>query len=368
VHLDTGRDWRGGQSQVLLLLRGLAARGHAVLLLAPPAPLLERARAAGLEARAWGARGEWDLPSAFAAARAARDFGADLLHAHTARAHALGWSAARVARRPLVVSRRVALAPGRDPFSRLKYRAAARYLCVSRGVIEAMRRSGIPDRRMALVPSGIDLDAGAPASDDLRRLIAAAPDDPVVGTVAALTAEKQHDVLLEAAAAVTRAVPRARFVWIGEGERREALERMRARLGLERTVHLLGFRDDARGLLAQCTVMALASSHEGIGNAVLEAQWLGVPVVATAVGGVPEIVSDRNTGRLVPPGDPKALATALIETLSDPEGRASWIEPARRVAREHGSERMIERTIEQYRLVVDQTPAPGGAESTAGDD
>ena len=97
AHLDTGRSWRGGQAQVLLLMRGLAARGHEPLLLAPPGPLLDRARAAGIACATWKPGGEWDLGGLLAAAGVMRRAGPAVVHCHSAHAHALGVPAARLA-------------------------------------------------------------------------------------------------------------------------------------------------------------------------------------------------------------------------------------------------------------------------------
>lgn len=359
AHLDTGRDWRGGQAQVLHLVRGLAARGHACLLLAPPGPLLERGRAAGVETLAWRPRTEWDPLAVLRAARALRRFGAEIVHCHSAHAHATGVPAARLAGVPgAVVSRRVDFAVGGNPLSRLKYRMPVdRYLCISRGVMEVMRAGGVPGTRLALVPSGVELpaagarDPGAGAAD-LRGLLGVAPGTPVVGTVAALAPHKDHATLLRAAARVTAARPDVHFAWVGEGGCRAALERERAELGLEGHVHLLGFRADALGLLAQFTVFALSSHLEGLCTSLLDAQSLGVPVVATAVGGVPDVVGDGRTGRLVPGRDPAALAEALLAALERPEDRARWAAAALVSVRDFDVSRMVERTLAEYEAVL----------------
>jgi glycosyltransferase involved in cell wall biosynthesis len=358
AHLDTGRSWRGGQAQVLRLLRGLAARGHACLLLAPRGPLLERARAAGIETRAWRPRTEWDPVATLRAAVALRRFGAEVAHCHSAHAHATGVPAARLAGVPAaVVSRRVDFGVGGNALSRLKYRLPVdRYLCISRGVMAVMRAAGIPAARLALVPSGVELPAAgareAGAAADLRGLLGAAPDAPVVGTVAALAPHKDHATLLRAAALVTARRPDVHFAWVGEGECRAALERQRAGSGLERNVHLLGFRGDALGLLAQFSVFALASHLEGLCTSLLDAQSLGVPVVATAVGGVPDVVTDGRTGWLVPARDPEALARALLEALERPEERRRRAGAALVSVREFDVSRMVERTLAEYEAVL----------------
>lgn len=366
AHLDTGRTWRGGQAQVLLLMRGLAARGHRCLLLAPGGPLLDRAGALGIEVERWSPLGEWDVAAMLKAAAVLRRLGPEVAHCHSAHAHALGVPAARLAGVAVaVVSRRVDFAVAGNPLSRLKYRLPVdRYLCVSSGVMEVMRQARIPPARLALVPDGVELPpagavrAGMPSAD-LRALIGVAPGAPVIGTVAALAPHKDHATLLRAAAEVVARRPDVHFAWVGEGECRAALERQRAALGLEANVHLVGFRADAPGLLAQFTVFTLSSYLEGLCTSLLDAQSLGVPIVATAVGGVPDVVEDGVTGRLVPGRDPQALARALLGALDRPEESSQWAGLARESVRRFGADRMVERTLEQYGLALRQRCAGG---------
>jgi glycosyltransferase involved in cell wall biosynthesis len=204
------------------------------------------------------------------------------------------------------------------------------------------------------VPSGIELpDPGEAArAPDLRTELGLAPGTPILGTVAALAPHKDHATLLEAAARVGAARPDAHFVWIGEGECRPALERRRAALGLEARVHLLGFRPGARALIPQFTLFVLSSSLEGLCTSLLDAQALGAPIVATATGGIPDVVEDGATGRLVPPRDPAALARALLEALDDPASRARWVERARVTVRGFEWHRTVERTLEVYEDVL----------------
>lgn len=359
AHLDTGRTWRGGQAQALLLMRELRTRGHAQQLLAPPGPLFERARAAGFEVQRWNAHGEFDPPALFAARAALARFRPDVAHVHSAHAHALGVPAARWAGVPaVVVSRRVDFKVRQNPFSRLKYALPVdRYLCISEGVRVAMLESGIPAERMRIVPSGVDFDevraAGAEAAPSLRELAQLPAEAEVLGTVASLAPHKNHVLLLESARAVVASRPRAHFVWLGEGECRPALERRRSELGLEARVHLLGFQPQARALMRQFDVFVLSSYLEGLCTSLLDAQVLGVPIVATAVGGVPEVVRDGDTGRLVHGLEAGALAAALVEALSQPELTRGWVERARRSVEAFGIAHTAERTLAAYREVLE---------------
>jgi glycosyltransferase involved in cell wall biosynthesis len=358
AHLDTGRTWRGGQAQALLLMRELRARGIDQKLLAPPGPLRDKALAEGFEVERWAPRHELDVFSMGRARAILKQFAPDVAHAHSAHAHATGVPAARWAGVPAVfVSRRVDFLVRTNAFSRLKYAMPVdRYLCISEGVRQAMLRSGVEASRLALVPSGVDLaevraDAGRPAPS-LRTLAGLPSDCEIVGTVASLAPHKNHTLLLAAVREVVTARPRAHFVWLGEGECRPALERQRHELGLESRVHLLGFRDDARALMTQFDVFALSSYLEGLCTSLLDAQVLGVPIVATAVGGVPEVVSDGRTGRLVEALEPSALARAIVGALSDPEARAAWAAAARESVLAFGIAHTAERTLATYREVL----------------
>ncbi len=353
LHLDCGREWRGGQAQVLMLMEGLAPRGIVNQLMAPAGPLLERAQARGFECERWSPQGDWDL---VALVRAAARLGAlrpDVVHCHDARSHAIGVPAARIAGAPaVVVSRRVTFRVAANPFSALKYRLPVdRYLCVSRAVSDELRAAGLAEQRLSLVPDAFECRATSPAVD-LRALLGLPRHAPVIGTAAALTPEKGHAHLLEAAVQVIGRCSEAHFVWMGEGCCRDALVRRRAELGLESRVHLLGHRADAQALLSQCTMCALASIEEGLGTSLIEAQALGVPVVATAVGGVPEIVADGKTGRLVPARQPAAMAAALIEALESADLRQRWSEAGRLAARAYDVDHMVDRTLEIYRSIL----------------
>ncbi len=354
AHLDTGRAWRGGQRQVLLLLEGLRRRGHDVVLLAPEGPLLDAARAAGIEAAALRVLGEFDLGSGARAAARLAPWRPSLLHAHSAHAHTVAVRAASRLGCPVVVSRRVLAAVGRHPWSRRKYaRGVARYLCISRAVVESMRASGVDASTLALVPSGVDLDALAAIRERVARGglgltlrgLAGAADEPIVGTAAALSDEKEPGRFVALAAATAAAGRRARWVWIGDGPRRASLVRESGTDG----VRFVGFRSDAHELMAQLDLFVSCSRTEGLGTAVLEAQALGVPVVARDSGGVRDAIEDGSNGRVV--GAPE-LESAVIDALDHPERRREWARAALVSVAEFGVEAMVDRTLSEYARVL----------------
>lgn len=356
AHVDSETTWRGGQAQVLGLLRGLAARDHQVVLFCPGGPLAEKASAAGVRVLPWRARSDFDLG---AAARLARGLAAelpDMVHLHSGRAHALGaWAARWAGRLPVVVSRRVDFAVATHPLSALKYRFGVdRYLCISEGVRRVLAAGGVAERRLAVVPSGIDVDRwkSRPDPAGLARELGLAPGTPVAGSIAALAPHKDQRTLLRAAALLAPRLPRARWVVFGEGRLRAPLEAERRSLGLDRVVLLPGFTERVAEALALLDVFVLSSYLEGLGTSVLDAQAAGVPVVATAVGGVPEIVADGVTGWLVPPRDPEALAAAVERALTQPEEAARRAAQARQSVRRYAIANTVALTESEYLAVL----------------
>ena len=173
---------------------------------------------------------------------------------------------------------------------------------------------------------------------------------PIVGAVAALTQEKGHKYLIDAAALVVREVPDARFVILGEGDLRPALERQIKELHLDKHVVLPGFRADILSFIKGFDVFVMSSLFEGLGTSLLDAMALSKATVASDTGGIPEVVSHGETGLLVPPRDARELASAIATLLKDPErrermGRAGL----ERVKRLFSAEEMVEKTLEVYR-------------------
>ena len=172
------------------------------------------------------------------------------------------------------------------------------------------------------VHEGVDLEHVAAAPPlSMRETFWLPHNAPVIGCVGALVDHKGHRFLIRAAAQVVREVPDARFVILGEGERRDELTREIRDLGLERHVLLPGFRPDVLSLLKTFDVFVMPSITEGLGTSLLDAMACARPIVASRVGGIPEVVVDGETGLLVPPRDPDSLAEAIVKLLEDRAAR-----------------------------------------------
>lgn len=182
------------------------------------------------------------------------------------------------------------------------------------------QHEGCPPHKVRVIPNGIDVERFRPQapSPSLRAALELPADAPVVGIVAALRPEKNHGLFLQAAAAVLADIPHARFLIVGDGPQRPALEETARRLRIDHAVHFLGTRDDIPEILALCDVFALSSHMEANPVSILEAAACGKPVVATRVGSVPETVHDGQTGYLVAPGDARAMADRILRLLRNP--------------------------------------------------
>lgn len=307
LHVDTATEWRGGQVQLLALVRGMVKRGWEVSVACPP------------DGRLWnelaflGARRLAIAPGVSARTSwTARQAEVDLVAAHTSHAHTV----CTVVDKPLVVHRRVDF----EISGGWKYNRPAAYIAVSEAVAGVLRRAGVA--QVAVVPDGV---APLPPMEP-------APDGPTVLAVGARVAHKGHRVLSEAAVELEG-------VDIGvAGEGPLTYPGLR----------YLGFRPDISALLAAAEVFVHPSLEEGMGQAVVEAMLAGVPVVASATGGIPEVLGD--TGLLVPPGDAGALAHGIARALSGDR-------PPTALARERALklftvDRMVEGTIAVYERVI----------------
>jgi L-malate glycosyltransferase len=229
-------------------------------------------------------------------------------------------------------------------------------------VSEAVRAS-LPNRihrRAEAVLQGIEVQqvqAQRGQRAAVRAELGIEPGALAVGTVANLRAEKAYPDLLVAAREVVRRLPDVRFVTVGQGPLEAEVRVLHARLGLGDRVVLLGYRPDAVRLMAGCDLFVLASRYEGLPVAVMEALALGLPVVATAVGGVPEVVEHGREGLLVPPGRPDELAAAVLTLLTDAERRARMSEAAARRGAALSIDAAVRQTEAVYRELALASPA-----------
>ena len=271
-----------------------------------------------------------------------RNLSADVLVTHTFKPNILGRIAARRVGIPIVsVSRgwtwENLKVRAYETLDRANLRFVDHVVAVSAGQGERVRKAGVPSSRLSVIRNAARLNAFPPVRAMGRELFsdffpADKPLSLVVLAAGRLSPEKGFDVLLEAAPAVMQQSPDARFILFGEGAERAKLEARVAELGLRGKFILPGLTTELDRYLAVADVVVLPSYTEGLPNVALEASAAGVPVVATAVGGTPEVIQHEETGLLVPSGQPQKLAEALNRLLKS--------EPLRRVMGAAGQRRM----------------------------
>ena len=334
LHVITRLTLGGSSENTLATVVGLASAGYAGAL---AVGLAESEAAVVDDARRRGCR-VVDVPALGREVRPLRDLAAlrqltalmrrerpRIVHTHTSKAGFLGRLAARLARVPAVIHQPHGHvfygywgAPRTALYVALERRAARwtdRIVTLTeRGTAEHLARGIGRPGQYATVPSGVPtaaLRAAAPPRAAARARLGLAPDAYVVAGLGRLVPVKGFALLVEALPRLAAEVPSARVLLVGDGPERAALEARARALGVAARLHVTGATPEVAAHLAAADVLAAPSRNEGMGRALVEAMALGLPVVATAVGGIPAVVEDGGCGRLVPPGDADALAAAL---------------------------------------------------------
>jgi glycosyltransferase involved in cell wall biosynthesis len=340
LHVIAGFDAAGAERVLVSLVAASLERDVAVAVCAPrgqlDAELDRRARRFAFADRGRSPRGLAE--AAVAVARACRRFCPEVVHAHNVKAAAIAAAGSRLAR-PVRPPPLLATLHGVAAY---EYRAAAGILrcaagvvvCVSEDVRRQVVTAGFPASRTALIGNGVA--PATPLPRDRRQALdreLGLDGAPVVISVGRLAPVKAQDRFVAAAASVRRAVPQARFLLVGDGPLRGALERQATAAGLSDAVTFTGARLDARDLVARSTVMLVTSRSEGLSVAVLEALAAGVPVVSTDVPGMRELLGG-GAGIVVNDASADALAAAVVALLRAPRRRARMGDLGRRLVSE----------------------------------
>jgi len=368
LHTNFHRGWGGQPSRILMLSQGLARLGHRVVIAAPEGSVLSaRAREAGLETfeEPRFLKSKHILSGMKDAASLGRFLGSrhfDLIDAHGSQDLWASALARRIGRRPvpLVFTRHNTKEVADHLFNRVLYRRVVDHLIlVSGSVLERYRpfldRGDLGRERISVVHSSYREDrfhAGVDGSAVRRELCSGAGPDPLlIGVIGRLVPDKGGMHFLRAAARIAEEYPAARFLFAGRGTAEEALKRAAADLGISERVAFLGFREDVPQITAALDLSVLPSVDCDASSAVLkEAMAVGRPVVATLIGGAGEIIQDGETGLLVPPADPEALAKAMTAILRRPDhGRAMGARGQERVRSLFTRDRLVEGTLDAYR-------------------
>jgi glycosyltransferase involved in cell wall biosynthesis len=375
LHTDFHRGWGGQAARVLMVCRQLADRGHRAMIVAPPGELTRRAREAGIPVEDRFAFRPPSHALTFAAdvrrlARLLREGSFDILHTHGSQDTWVGAATRSFTGRPSI------FLATRHNTKRVRFNVANRWL-YGRAldhlvlVSESIRRQFRPfleagllgEERISVVHSAYRIEEFGDGVDSgpLRRELGLEGPGPLLGVMARLARDKGHTFLFQAMGEIRRRHRSALLLVAGLGPHEEALRREAKERGLEDAVRFLGFRDDIPALTALVDVAVLPSvGCDASSASIKEAMAMGKPVVASDIGGAREILQDGVTGRVVAPGDPGALARAILALLDDPESARSMGEKAKAEVRERFSpDHMGRQAVAVYEKLMERVAAAG---------
>ena len=354
MFVDSGKEWRGGQYQVLNLGLELKKRGHELMLVCQKdSPLHSRAKQTGLPVEPVRMRGDLDFRAWVRVAGILRMFRPDLVHAHTGRGHAVGLGATLFQDvDAFVVTRRIGTPLKITFINRAKYsRLVSSFVAISEHVAETLRLAGVSSSRIRVIPSAVALKEFE-ADETQGETRGTSDGPPVVLNVGSLSKEKSQQDVLRVASIVNRTMPDIRFMVAGAGPLRHRLERISRDLEVDSVVQFLGFRDDVPALMKTASVFLFPSESEGLGSVVLQAMAAGLPVVATDSGGIRDIVKHGETGFLFAKRDVASMADAVARLLKDRDLAAELGRNARKIAAEFSFERCCAMHEELYKELL----------------
>lgn len=354
LYVDLEREWRGGQSQALLTLRGLRDRGHEVeLLAAKNSPLAIRTaeariavrQVASLGLRAWAA-------AAMRGLLRRRHF--DLAHLNEPHALTSAWLAGAHKKLPLLLSRRIGFPLRKSWASRARYRTVKRFVANSQNVAQSLIDSGIATERISIVNEGVEI-LPLPSADKrsrARKRWGVRDHEFLFGCASVFVPEKGQRHLIEALPRVRMLHPEVRLLLAGDGACRQELQTLAKQLGQSEAVLFPGFVSNIEEVYMALDAFAFPSEFEGLGTALQAAMAMGLPCISTNRGALGEVVDQERTALVVEP-DGKRISVAMLRLLDDDVLREKLAEAGRsEVERRFSADRMVENTLWVYEDVL----------------
>jgi glycosyltransferase involved in cell wall biosynthesis len=352
--VDLETEWRGGQSQILLLLKGLYERGHAAELIAVKgSPLAHRARKQGIYVHSI-AKNLTRIRAVAMIRSVMADGRIELVHVNEAHALTAAWLAQAHNRAPLLSSRRIGFPLRRNFISRSRYAALRKFVANSKDVAQSLVESGFPAERIAIVNEGVEIpEEVKPEERQLaRKRWGVADDEYLVGCASAFVPEKGQRHLVEALPMVQESFRKTRLLLVGEGRCRQEVRELTARLRLEGSVLLPGFVSHMREFYAALDAFAFPSEFEGLGTALQGAMAYALPVISTTRGALGEVVDAGRTALVAEP-EAQSFASAIVQLMSDLGLQRRLGDAGREEIKERFSvDQMVENTLSVYQQVL----------------
>ncbi len=357
LHTESAKRWGGQERRTFAEAIGFKKRGYRVILVVQPGSLLgEHAKEAGIEVREIGMRNRDILKAFFRLLSLIRRERVDIVNTHSPKDSWIASFAARLALRPqLIRTRHVSIPIRNHPFN-IVYKLPHRIITCGEKIRERMIEvNRLPEEKIVSIPTGVDLDRFNPerVKGDIRKELGIEENAPLVGSISIIRTEKGYPYFLEAAQGILKVKPETRFLIVGPEPKGDTLAQEVRKRGLEDKIIMPGPREDIPQVLASLDIFVLSSLREGVPQGVAQALAMEKPVVATDVGGVPELIRNDQTGLLVPPADSRALAKAILELLEDREKAKRLGKNGRKLIEERFSqESMIEKIEDLYRELL----------------
>ncbi|MFB3881416.1 MAG: glycosyltransferase [Armatimonadota bacterium] len=384
AHVLGGQERGGIMTHVLSLARQLDPARFALRSVVFRRGLETQLSEAGIATELIPKRGRSDATFLLRLAQHLRQMRPAIVHTHSVTSNLYGRVAARLARVPVVITTAHGfvgdilrqnpsvprLAAGPLALLDLKMsRLSDRLITVSESIAADLVARGVRREKVIAIPNGVEVSRfrlGLEARAAMRKALGVAPTEPLIGTVGSLIPLRNHALFLSAARRVLAEVPQARFAVVGDGSEGPRLRELAKELGIADRVIFTGERRDVPEVLSAFDIFALSCDTEGFGLAALEAMAAGLPIVATRVGALPELIEGEVSGVLVPPGDAPALADALLRLLRESETARRLGQAARaRAEASYSVERTAQQLSELYLEVLERrgarrTGAPPG--------
>ena len=367
-HLDDGKELRGGQRQLLYLVKELNLLGHDnTVVCRENSPLHMAAQRKGFKTLTLPYFFEWDPVSALLLRRKLKSLPTGqfppVLHSHTSHSAAVSWLASAGLDCVRVAHRRVDFIPGSFA-ARFKYGKAHGVIAISAAVKDILLQADVPEEKVAVVNSTIDLDDTpwkqgeyADYRQAARAALAAELSIPAdafwAGSLIALVPHKDPENMVRAAALVLKEAPHVYFLVAGEGPLAQKVEHLAKMLKIQDRFRLIGYRSDPYQILAALDMFVLSSAEEGMGSVLVEAMNASLPIVATTAGGITDVIENGANGLTVSPRSPENLAKAQLRLITDAPLRERLAAEAHRRREDFSSPRMAALTLKCYETAIE---------------
>jgi glycosyltransferase involved in cell wall biosynthesis len=354
LHLDSEFGWRGGQQQAVYLFEGLLKRDYKTKFVCQKNSKLSKYFISKkLPFLGIRMRGEIDIFAAFKIASLCKKENYTIIHAHSAHALSIGIIAKLFYPKTKIIgARRVDFHLKNNPFSRFKYRTklVSKIVCISNGIKNVMLEDGISKNKLRVIHSGINIHKfdKIEKMPDFRKKYKIKENDIIIGTIAALVGHKDYPNLLKAAEIVLSKKNNVIFISLGDGKNEREIKNLATNLELKNKFLFLGYKSNVGEIIKNFDIFVMASKKEGLGTSILDAQSIGLPVIGTQTGGIPEAVHHNENGLLVPPRNHKELASAIIKLIDDEKLREEFSQNANESVKKFDIELTITKNIALY--------------------